>query len=83
MDTRQGLQWIAGDRTPPKVYLTRVINFGTWEEWQDVKRRFSPDQIREALIRPLKGQWTKRGRAFAEAIFDCKIGDEALISYDV
>ncbi len=76
------LNWVAQAGTPSKTYITRVFNFGTWEEWQAMKRDFSPQQIRQAVARPLRGQWTHRGKAFAEAIFDCKLPEDALIRFD-
>lgn len=76
------LRWVAGAATPPKAYITRVFNFGTWDEWQAVKREFPAPQIQEAVRHPLKGQWTRRGRAFAETLFGCSLPDEVLISFD-
>ena len=81
-DHRRGLRWIAGGRTPAKVYITRVFNFGTDREWRAMKRRFSGRQVRDAVRRPLRGQWTRRGKAFAEALYGGVMGQEALISYD-
>jgi len=82
MSSKRSLQWVAGINTPPKTHITRVFNFGTWEEWQDMNRDFTPEQIRDAVVHPLKGQWTPRGKAFAETLFDCRLPDKALISYD-
>jgi len=77
------LPWAAGPTTPEKVYITRVMNFGTWEEWCALKRRFSRAEIKAALIRkPLRGQWTPKGRRLAEVLFDCVLPNDALISYD-
>ena len=83
MDDHQKLKWSAGVQTSPKTYVTRVFNFGTWEEWQDMKRRFSMEIIQDAVKNPLRGQWTLRGKAFAEAVFDCRLPNNTLISYDV
>jgi len=83
MDAQSPLRWAAGARTPAQTYITRVFNFGTWEEWQALKGSFSSAQIREAVRHPLKGQWTRRGKAFAEVLFDCRMSDEVLISFDV
>lgn len=77
------LQWSAGSNTPDDVYITRVINYGTWDEWQNLKQNCPRERIEKVLHRPLRGQWTKRGKAFAETIFDIKLPDEVLISYDV
>ena len=77
-----GLQWVAGAKTPDKVYVTRVFNYGTLEEWRQMKKRFTPGQIREAVDHPLRGQWTRRAKRFAEVLFDVRMSDEAVISYD-
>ena len=82
MESRRSLHWVAGNRTPVKTSITRVFNFGTWEEWQAMKREFPSEVIREAVTHPLRGQWTCRGKAFAEAVFDCKLPPETLISFD-
>ncbi|MBI4021973.1 MAG: hypothetical protein HY372_01315 [Candidatus Andersenbacteria bacterium] len=83
MRDSQGIQWVAGEETPIKTWITRVLNFGTWEEWQQLKASCTPDQIRDAVQNPLRGSWTKHGRAFAETLFDHKLPDEVLIRYDV
>lgn len=82
MVTKRVLQWVSGTNTPPKTYITRVFNFGTWKEWQAMKSDFSTRQIREALHHPLRGQWTRRGKALAETLFDCQLPDDVLISFD-
>lgn len=82
MSSQKSLCWVAGNATPAKTYITRVFNFGTWEEWKAMKRNFSKKEIREAVIHPLPGQWTPRGRAFAETLFDCRLPDKTLISFD-
>ena len=79
---RGGLKWVAGKRTPAKVYITRVFNFGTCEEWREIKRRFHRAEIEGVVRHPLRGQWTKRGKAFAETLFDCRMPASVLISYD-
>lgn len=78
----KSLRWAAGSATPAKTYITRVFNFGTWEEWQAMKRNFPQRRIREAILHPLRGQWTPRGKAFAETLFDCKLPNDVLISFD-
>ena len=83
MKNMSALKWVAGSETPAKTYITRVFNLGTWDEWLDMKRSFSPDQIREAVFRPLRGQWNPRGKAFAEILFDCRMPGDALISFEV
>jgi hypothetical protein len=83
MQTSAGLTWVAGERTPEKTYITRVLNLGTWEEWQALKRSVPEERIRDAVQHPLRGQWTKRGKSFAECIFECEMPDDVLISYDV
>lgn len=82
MNQSRALKWVAGERTPARTYITRVFNFGTWEEWQAMKRDFPPEQIRQAVLQPLRGQWTRRGKALAEALFDCKLPEETLTRYD-
>ncbi|MBI4358637.1 MAG: hypothetical protein HY584_04990 [Candidatus Omnitrophica bacterium] len=81
--TRYRLKWVAGKNTPQKVYITRVFNFGTWEEWRALKRKFHPLAIEESVKKPLAGQWTKRAKNFAEVLYSCKMPRKALISYDV
>lgn len=76
------LAWVAGQNTPDKIYVTRVINYGTWAEWQNMKKQYSREQIMEAIKKPLRGQWTRRGKAFAEVVFECRLPDDVLISYD-
>jgi len=54
MEKSQGTSWVAGENTPLKTWITRVMNFGTWEEWQKMKQEVRPEEIQEALQRPLK-----------------------------
>lgn len=79
---RNVLKWIAGSETSDKVYITRVFNFGTLEEWREMKKCYKSSQIQEALKNPLRGQWTSHGKAFAEALFDIRLPENVLISYD-
>lgn len=81
MQQQSGLRWVSGSKTPKKVYITRVMNFGTREEWDEMKRTYSQADILEALREPLRGQWTKHGKAFAEKIFDVTLPENVLISY--
>lgn len=81
MDERRGLKCVSGENTPPKVYITRVINYGTLEEWKALKSDYSPQEIQEALDKPLKGQWTKHGKAFAELVFETKLPDDVVNTY--
>lgn len=76
------LGWVAGEATPDRVYITRVFNFGTLEEWRQMRRRFSEDRIRQVLLHSPRGQWTKRAKRFAEVLFEVRMPEEALISYD-
>ncbi len=76
------LTWVAGSRTPIKVYVTRVLNFGTLEDWKEMRRTVSAEQVRDAIEHPLRGQWTPRGKSFAECVFDCRLPDDCLISYE-
>ena len=82
MRQSSGLRWVAGCKTPEKVYITRVFNFGTWEEWRRMKKRCAKNQIRRAIRHPLRGEWTKRAKRFAELLFDLQMPEETLISYD-
>ena len=81
MYTTPGLTWVAGPATPLKVYVTRVLNFGTWKEWQAMRESVPSDQVLDAIKRPLRGQWTPRGKAFAECVFGHTLPDDVLISY--
>lgn len=81
MHMSPGLTWIAGPATPLKVYVTRVFNLGTWDEWREMKAAVPHDQIRAAVDHPLRGQWTPRGKAFAECVFGSTLPDDVLISY--
>lgn len=83
MNSKHSLHWSAGSVTPLKTYMTRVFNYGTWEEWQAMKRNFPLEAIQDALHHPLRGQWTRRGKAFAETLFDCRLPADVLISFDV
>lgn len=76
------LRWVAGDATPQKVYITRVVNMGTWEEWKEMMKENPMELIEEAIRQPLRGQWTKHGKAFAEVVFACHLPEDVLISYD-
>lgn len=76
------LRWVAGAATPQKTYVTRVFNLGTWQEWQAMKKKFTRRQIREAVLHPLRGQWTPRGKAFAETLFDCRLPNDVVIRFD-
>lgn len=82
MDHRTGLRWVAGEATPPIVYITRVFNFGTWEEWKQLRKEYDAEDIGKAVSQPLRGQWTRQGKAFAEALYDCHLPDDSLRSYD-
>ena len=82
MKKRHPLKWVAGSKTPPKVYITRVFNFGTLEEWRDMKKRFPRRIIEDALQNPLRGQWTSDGKRFAEVIYGIRMPHSVLISYD-
>ncbi len=77
-----GLTWVAGTSTPRKIYITRVWNLGTWNEWRDMWKTYPPSEIEEAVRLPLRGQWTKHGKAFAETMLDCTLPSDALLSYD-
>ena len=79
----KALRWVSGKKTPDKEYITRVFNFGTREEWHDLHQRYSRRQIRATLSDPLKGQWTRRGKGFAEAVYHVRLPAEALINYEV
>ena len=83
MGNSTGLQWVAGDQTPEEMYITRVFNFGTLEEWRHMKRLYTEKQIRAVLTNPLKGQWTRRAKKFAEVVYNIPLPDAAVISYDV
>ena len=82
MRKRSALRWVAGDDTPAKIYITRVFNYGTFEEWKAMKKRYSRRVIKDAVQHPLKGQWNRRAKAFAEVLFGIKMPDDVLISYD-
>ena len=82
MPTPNALAWVAGPQTPCTVYLTRLWNFGTWTEWQEARRRYSGDQLQDVVRRPLRGQWTRRGKAFAETVCRCRMPNTVLVSYD-
>ncbi len=47
-----------------------------------MKQRYSDDQILEALKNPLKGQWMRRAKRFAEVLYEVRMPPEVLISYD-
>ncbi len=81
MDSRTGLHWVAGSATPERVWLTRVWNLGTWEEWKQAQRE-RPEQMREVVERPLRGQWTRHGKAFAQAITGVTMPEDVIISYE-
>ena len=82
MERPKSLRWVAGNDTPPRVYITRVINIGTWEEWREMLKKYSKTMVQDAIKNPLRGQWTKHGKAFAESVFECRLPDDVLISYD-
>ncbi|OGJ61052.1 hypothetical protein A3C37_03235 [Candidatus Peribacteria bacterium RIFCSPHIGHO2_02_FULL_53_20] len=75
------LCWVSGERTPEKVYITRVFCYGSWEEWKDMWRSFPESSIEDAVHSPLKGSWTPQGKAFAETLFDIPLPDNAILSY--
>ncbi len=79
---QKGLRWVAGASTPNKIYITRVWNFGTWEEWQEMNRTYSPTEIHDAVKHPLRGEWTRRGKAFAETVCSYSMPQDVLISYN-
>ncbi len=79
----RSLEWVAGEATPCKVYITRVFNYGTWQEWQQMNGRYSQDDIRDAVMNPLRGVWTPRGKVLAELIYDCRLPADTLLSFDV
>lgn len=78
-----GLTWVSGASTPRKIYLTRVWNMGTWQEWQEMWHSYPRSEIEDAVRQPLKGHWTKRGKSFAETMLHCSMPSEAILSYDV
>ena len=78
-----GLSWVSGESAPARVAITRVFNFGTLEEWRRMKKQYSETEIRQALEKPLRGQWTKRAKRFAEVLYDIRLPNDVLISYDV
>ncbi|MCG3204204.1 MAG: hypothetical protein KCHDKBKB_00914 [Elusimicrobia bacterium] len=41
MKNFDGMSWVAGPETPTDVYVTRVFNYGTLEEWRQMKKRLS------------------------------------------
>ncbi len=82
MKHQRGLVWVAGRKTPAKTYITRVFNFGTLQEWKQLKKRFSKKELQEAVKEPLQGQWTRHGKAFAEALFHAHMPDRVLLSYE-
>lgn len=81
MNRPTALTWVAGSATPVKVYVTRVLNLGTWDEWQAMRHSLPWEQVLNAVVHPLRGQWTPRGKAFAECLFDRTLPDDTLISY--
>ncbi|MDD5055405.1 MAG: hypothetical protein PHZ00_04015 [Candidatus Peribacteraceae bacterium] len=81
MEQSNGLTWVSGVGTPIKTYVTRVLNFGTWEEFNALNRSVSKERILDAMTHPLRGQWTSRGKAFAECVFGCTLPDDVLLSY--
>lgn len=82
MNSRIGLRWVAGGKTPPAVYITRVFNFGTWEEWKELHKKYDAADIEQVIRQPLRGQWTRQGKAFAEVLYDCRLPNDTLRSYD-
>jgi len=48
-----------------------------------MNRDFPPESILDAVTHPLRGEWTRRGKAFAETLFDRELPDDTLISFDV
>lgn len=78
----KALRWVSGRHTPDKEYITRVFNFGTWEEWRHMHKKYSRGQIEAALLDPLKGQWTRHGKSFAETVYHVRLPLESLINYD-
>ena len=81
--SKTALTWVAGKNTPRKNYITRVFNYGTMEEWKHLLKTESDEAIRDAVINPLPGQWTVRGRSFAQVIFNHQMPESALIKYHV
>ena len=82
MQSPVGLTWVSALDTPQKTYITRVINLGTLDEWKEMNRSVPKAEIIDALEHPLRGQWTKKGKAFAECIFGKVLPDDVLISYE-
>lgn len=77
------LEWVAGTSTPRKVYITRVWNFGTLEEWRRLWKEYAAADIEDVVRHPLRGSWTRHGKSFAETLCHCVMPDDVLISYDV
>lgn len=59
-----------------------MINLGTWEEWKNLQSSVPKTAIIDALEHPLLGQWTLRGKSFAECVFERKLIDDVLITYN-
>lgn len=82
MSIVKSLTWVAGEKTPKEVYLTRLWNFATWEEWKEARRIYSQKELESVVRVPLRGQWRRHGKAFAETVCGCTMPDDVLISYD-
>ncbi len=52
-------------------------------EWRELWKTYSAAEIKDAVTNPLRGAWTRHGKAFAEIVCDRAMPDDVLISYDV
>jgi hypothetical protein len=78
----KALRWVSGKKTPDRVWITRVWNLGTWDEWKEMKKLHSREEIIDVVKNPIQGAWTKHGKQFAEAVTGCTMSDDVLCNYD-
>jgi hypothetical protein len=69
-------------RHPERVYLTRLWNLATWDEWTAARKRYSPADFEAVVRHPLRGHWTRHGKAFAETLCGISMPPDVLAAYD-
>jgi len=58
-----------------KRIITNVLNLGTSKATDWLFRTYNKEDIVEAIISPLPGEWNKKSLNFWSLIFDVKPGD--------
>lgn len=66
--------------------ITRVLNYGTWEDVKELRFLYSEKDLRRAITHPLRGSWFEKALNFWVTMFNIKLSkpafEKALIRLD-